>query len=171
MKKIKLIITGVTLLLTFSIKAQEAPKGKKSLEVKESFKGEYMQEVNQGDLSSVVLGAMKKRLPKKLRKYGFEDITITEVGKVFVPKSISTKLGELVGGNKALGRAQLEVANTSGEINNAVNRMYTKDVDGDWKFQVNIIDNRTNSIYKIRLSLTYNPKYIIKESKEVINYR
>ncbi|GFD83819.1 hypothetical protein KUL118_66810 [Tenacibaculum sp. KUL118] len=171
MKKIKVVMLVVVLLLSFNVNAQKAPVGKKTLEVKESYKGEYMQNVTSGDLSNAVLKAMKKRVPKKLKKYGFENITITEIGKVLKPVSITSKMGAIVGGNKELGRAQLEVAKTKGQIESAVDKMYSKDVDNDWKFQVNLIDNKTNKIYKIRLSLGYNPKYIIKESKELINFR
>lgn len=171
MKKIRLVLLVLAVLLASNVRAQTPPKGKKNLKVKESYKGEYMQKVFEGDLSKVVLKAMRKRIPKKLRKYGFEDITITDIGKVLVPVSFTTKLGKIAGGNKEVGRAQLELAKTSGEIKNAVNKMYQKDIDGDWKFQVNIIDNLTNEVYKIRLNLSYNPKYIIKESDEVVNFR
>lgn len=170
MKSLKLILFFLTLtpLTSFS---QIAPKGKKTLQVTEKYKGEYMQRVFQSKhLSNNVINVMKKRLPKKLQKYGFNDITITEVGQVLVPISTTTKMGNLVS-NKSIGQAQLQQAKTVGQIERAVDKMYEEEIDGDWKFQVNILDNITNKVFKIRLSLTYKPKYIIKESDDVIDYR
>ncbi len=171
MKKIKLIMLLIGVLSFGSIQAQVAPKGKKTLEVKEKYTGEYMQKVFKGDISNGVLSAMRKRIPKKLKKYGFNDVTITEVGKVLVPVSVTTKLGRIAGGNKEVGKAQLKLAKTSGSVENAVDKMFTENVDGDWKFQVNLIDNETKIKYKIRLNLSYKPIYIIKESSEIVNYR
>lgn len=171
MRKVKLIVLLIVFMSMNAVNAQVAPKGKKKLEVKEKYKGEYMQKVFKGDISSNVLNAMKNRIPKKLKKYGFNDITITEVGKVLVPTSISTKLSRIAGGNKEVGKAQLKLAKTTEGAVNAVDKMFTKDIDGDWKFQVNLINNETKENYKIRLNLSYKPLYIIKESSEVVNYR
>ncbi|MCA0931752.1 hypothetical protein LCM02_04760 [Lutimonas saemankumensis] len=157
---------SVLLLICFlavasnSITAQEAPVGKKTLKVEEKFPGEYLQEVSKDGLSSNVIDAMKSRLPKKLEKFGFTDITITEVGQVPVPKSIATKMGNTAGNT---GRAELEVAQTYGEIERAVDKMYQEPVDIDWKFQVNFIDNNSGNTFKVRLNLSYNPQYIISE--------
>ncbi len=169
----KKIITLLSVFLLANINySQVAPtSGKKTLEVKETYKGEYMQKVTNGGLSSVVISAMKKRIPKKLKKYGFNDITITEVGKVNTPVSKATKMSNLAGGNEGAGKAQLQVAKTSNQINAAVDRIYTEESDNDWKFQVNFIDNETKEEFKVRLNMSYNPKYIIKKTDTIINLR
>lgn len=172
MKNLKLTSTVIALILTFNLIAQTAPKGKKTLEVKENYEGEYMQEVTKGDLSKVVIDAMTNRVPKKLKKYGFEDITILKIGKVKTPISLATKMSNSVGGNKGAGKAQLELAKTSGEIERAVDKMYTEETDIDWKFQVNFTDNKTGKEFRVRLStMSYAPKYIIKESATEVNLR
>ncbi len=172
MKNLKITSTIVVLFLTFNLLAQVAPKGEKTLEVKEKYDGEYTQEVTKGGLSSVVLKALKKRVPKKLKKYGFESITILKIGKVKTPVSLATKMSNAVGGNRSVGEAQLELAKTSGEIKRAVDKMYTEDSDIDWKFQVNFTDNKTGKEFRVRLSsMSYKPKYIIKESAVEINFR
>ena len=131
-----------------------------------------MQEVTNGDLSKVVINAMKKRVPNKLKKYGFEDVTILKIGKVKTPISLATKMSDAVGGNKGVGKAQLELAKTPGEIERAVDKMYTEDTDIDWKFQVNFNDNKTGKEFRVRLSgMSYAPKYIIKESTTEVNLR
>ncbi|MBO6881446.1 hypothetical protein [Winogradskyella sp.] len=171
MKKINVLLILLA-TITINLSAQEAPtSGKKILDVKESHEGEYMQKVTKGDLSTNVVNALKKRLPKKLKKYGFEDITITEVGKVLTPVSTATKMSKSVGGNKGAGDAQLQEAETSSEIKTAVDKKYKENVDNDWKFQVNFIDNTTKKEFKVRLSLSYNPQYIIKESELIVDLR
>ena len=172
MKNLKLTSTVIALILTFNLIAQTAPKGKKSLKVKENYEGEYMQKVTQGELSKVVIDALTNRVPKKLKKYGFEDITIIEIGQVKTPTSFATKMSNAAGGNRAAGKAQLEFAETQGEIERAVDKMNEKDTDIDWKFQVNFTDNKTGKEFKIRLStMSYAPKYIIKESTTDVNLR
>ena len=79
--------------------------------MKEKHEGEYLQTVIQGGISDVVINAMRNRMPKKLLKYGFTDITIIEVGKVPVPEGWATKLGSLVS-NKSLGKSMMETATT-----------------------------------------------------------
>ncbi|MCG8763509.1 hypothetical protein G1K46_12360 [Tenacibaculum finnmarkense] len=172
MKNLKLTSTIVILFLTFNLIAQVAPKGKKTLEVKEKYEGEYTQKVTKGDLSNVVIKALEKRVPKKLKKYGFENITILKIGKVKTPVSLATKMSNTVGGNRGAGEAQLELAKTSGEIKQAVDKMYAKNSDIDWKFQVNFTDNKTGKEFRVRLStMSYKPKYIIKESAIEVNLR
>ncbi|WP_010523154.1 hypothetical protein [Aquimarina agarivorans] len=130
MKKIITLLTS--LLFVNSIYSQIAPTtGKKILEVKESYDGEYFEKVKQGDLPSTTIEAMKKKFPKTFIKYGFTDITIKEVGKVDFPS-------------------------TSTSANN-------------FKFQANLIDNKTGNLYKVRIGMmSWAPKYIIKERiKEV----
>lgn len=172
MKNLKLTTTIIALILSFNLIAQTAPKGKKTLEVKENYVGEYTQEVSTEDLSNVVITALEKRVPKKLKKYGFESITILKIGKVKTPVSLATKMSNTVGGNKGAGKAELDLARSSGEIERAVDKMYTEDSDIDWKFQVNFTDNITGKKFKVRLStMSYNPKYIIKESTVAVNLR
>ncbi|WP_298326211.1 hypothetical protein [uncultured Dokdonia sp.] len=153
--------------------AQEAPRsGKKVLDVKESYEGEYMQNVTKGDLSTAVVNALEKRVPKKLQKYGFEKIEITKIGKVKTPTSTTRKMSDAVGGNRGAGKAQLEVAKTSKQIETAVDKIYAENVDNDWKLQVNFIDLKTQKEFRVRLSImSYNPKYIIKESDLVKDLR
>lgn len=170
----KIYACGLLLLTSIIyVNAQEAPTtGKKVLEVKEIYEGEYMQKVTKGDLSNTVINALKKRVPSKLKKYGFEDIKIIEIGKVKTPVSLASKMSNAAGGNEAVGKSQLELAKTSTEINSAVNKIHEEDYDIDWKFQVNFIDINTNKEYKVRLNqISYNPKYIIKENKIIIDLR
>jgi len=168
------IITISLLVLTFNISAQIAPTtGKKTLEVKESFKGEYLQSVYKNGLSSVVIKGITERVPTKLVNYGFTDITITEVGKVSSPENWTDDLAKASGltTNRAKGEAMLTTANTYSEITAAVNKMYEPDNEGNWKFQVNFTDNISKSTYKIRINMMYNPQYIIKESDLVKDLR
>ncbi len=163
----------LSLALITVVNAQEAPtSGKKVLDVKESYEGEYMQNVTKGDLSTPVMNALKKRVPKKLKKYGFEEIKIIKIGKVKSPISVATKMSDAVGGNRGAGKAQLQTAKTTSQIEAAVDKMYAEDVDNDWKLQVNFIDVKTQKEYRVRLNLmSYNPKYIIKESDVIIDLR
>jgi hypothetical protein len=167
MKNSKKIITLLLLALTFSMSAQVAPTtGEKVLEVKESHEGEYLQKISQQGFSDVVIKALTERVPKKLIKYGFTDISIIEVGQVPVPEGWATKLGSLTS-NKSVGKGMLQQAKTYSEIEAAVNKMYQpEDTDGvDWKFQVNFIDNISKEEFKIRINMmSYNPLYIIKKS-------
>ncbi|RRG24815.1 hypothetical protein DWB61_02055 [Ancylomarina euxinus] len=68
--------------MSFNSTAQVAPVGKKTLEVKETFTNEYLKEITNIGLSSAVINALNKRVPKKLEKYGFSNIAIEEIGKV-----------------------------------------------------------------------------------------
>ena len=168
MKKLKGIITIFASVLTFTVSAQVAPvTGEKALDVKESYSGEYLQTVSKGNLSEVVVKAITERVPKKLAKYGFSDITITEVGQVPSPENWTNKLAKVSGltTNRAKGEAMLTTAKTHSEITAAINKMYEPDNnEGNWKFQVNFIDNISKNTYKIRINIMYNPLYIIKES-------
>jgi hypothetical protein len=167
MKNLKTVIAILGLILTFNLTAQIAPtSGKKILEVIEDHEGEYLQTVTQNGFSDVVIKAMTDRLPKKLLKYGFTDISITEVGKVPVPEGWATKLGKL-SSNKSTGRAMMTTATTYNQMVAAANKMYEpEDNDGvDWKFQVNFTDNVSKKIFKVRINMmSYKPLYIIKES-------
>jgi hypothetical protein len=167
MNKLKKIVMLLVLSQSFSLTAQIAPTtGEKVLEVKESHAGEYLQTVNRKDISDVVIKAITERVPKKLAKYGFTDITVTEVGKVPVPEGWATKMGQITS-NKSVGQSMLGQAKTYNEMVIAVDKMYQpEDTDGvDWKFQVNIIDNVTKEVFKIRINMmSYNPQYIIKQS-------
>ena len=42
-------------------------------------------------------------------------------------------------------------------------KIYEEEPDIDWKFQVNFTDNATGNDFKVRLSMTYAPKYILKK--------
>lgn len=170
------VITSLLLTLAFNLTAQVAPTtGEKVLEVKENFSGEFLQTVSKGSLSSVVVKAITERVPKKFAKYGFTDITITEVGQVPSPENWTDKLAKASGltTNRAKGEAMLTTANTYSEIKAAVNKMYQPDNnEGNWKFQVNLVDNISKETYKVRINMSYNPLYIIKESdlvKDLIN--
>jgi hypothetical protein len=165
------IITTLTLLIAFNINAQEVPtSGKKIITVKESHIGEYLQTLIK-TLPQATVENFKTIVTKKLKKYGFTDITITGVGEVSVPEGWATKLGKLAGNNRSIGEAQLRIAKTTAEITAAVNKMYqTDDNDGvDKKFQVNFINNKTGKPFKLRVSGFRTPKYIIKESDLIDN--
>ena len=173
MRKSKGIIATLLLASTFSLTAQVAPtNGEKVLEVKESYEGEYLQSIDTTSFAPVVVQAIKERVPKKLIKYGFTDITILKVGKVKAPKSSASKMSDMAGGNKSVGNAMLSQATTYSEIVAAVDKMYAKDYDGDWKMQVIILDNVTGKEFKIKIAMmTYAPQYIIKESDLVKDLR
>jgi hypothetical protein len=175
MKNSKTIITILALVLKFTLNAQIAPTtGEKVLEVKESYSGEFLQTVNKDGLSDVVLNAITKKIPSKLSKYGFADITIIEVGQVPSPENWTNKLAKASGltSNRARGEAMLATAKTYGDISTAVNKMYQPDNnDGNWNFQVNILDNISKKEYKIRINMMYNPQYIIKESDLVKDFK
>jgi hypothetical protein len=168
MKNSKTIITILVLALSFSLTAQVAPTtGEKVLEVKESYSGEFLQTVSTVGLSDVVVKALNERVPSKLAKYGFTDITITEVGKVPSPENWTNKMAKASGltTNRAKGEAMLTTAKTYSEISAAINKMYEPDNnEGNWKFQVNFIDNISKNTYKVRINMMYNPQYIIKTS-------
>ena len=171
MKMFKMTWTALVTLIALSMNAQEVPTtGKKIIKVKESHVGEYLQTISQ-TLPKETVENFRKIVTKKLKKYGFNDITITEVGDVSVPEGWATKLGKLAGNNKSQGEALLTLATTRAEIVAAVNKMYEPDdLDGvDKKFQVNFIDNLTGKVFKLRVSLFRVPKYIIKESDLVGN--
>jgi hypothetical protein len=167
MTNLKTTIAILGLILTFNLTAQVAPTtGRKVLEVKEDHEGEYLQTVNQSGFSDVVIKAMKKRLPKKLSKFGFTNISIIEVGQVPVPEGWATKLGKL-NSNKSTGEAMMLSATTYSQMTAAVNKMYEpEDTDGvDWRFQVNFMDNISDKMFKVRINMMwYKPLYIIKES-------
>jgi len=87
MNKLKRIIMLLLLSNYINLTAQIAPTtGEKVLEIKESHQGEYLQTITQQGISDVVIKAINERIPKKLAKYGFTNITVTEVGKVPVPE-------------------------------------------------------------------------------------
>lgn len=166
MKRIKIFISVLIVFTTMISFAQVVPtNGKRIIKVKESHIGEYLQTVKE-TLPIATVENFKKIVTKKLKKYGFTDITITVVGEVSVPEGWATKLGKLAGGNKSVGKAQLKVAKTYDQIVAAVDKMYEpEDTDGvDKKFQVNFIDNTTGKTFKLRVSGFRSPKYIIKES-------
>jgi len=86
MKKIFLALIIGCVILPSNIKAQNAPKnGKKILEVKESYPGEYIEEIIPGELDEVLVGRMKTNVIKKSVKYGFDNITVLDVGQVYYP--------------------------------------------------------------------------------------
>lgn len=167
MKRLKTIFMLLVLTQSFNLTAQIAPTtGEKTLEIKESHQGEYLQTVSQTGISDVVIKAITERVPKKLAKYGFTDITVTEVGKVPIPEGWATKMGQ-ISSNKSVGQSMLGQAKTYNEMVVAVDKMYQpEDTDGvDWKFQVNITDNISKEVFKIRINMmSYNPQYIIKQS-------
>ncbi|WP_282117161.1 hypothetical protein [Cellulophaga baltica] len=161
MKKIPLLLF---ILIAINVTGQIAPTGgKKVLPVKQTFEGEYDQKVTQSGLSTAVITALKARVPKKLKKYGFNDIAIVEIGKASVPENWTDKLAQAAGGNKAVGEAELQQAETYSEIKQAVDKIHTADDYSNWQFQVIFKDNSSSKIFKVRLSLMYSPKYIIKE--------
>lgn len=79
MKKLLLIFL---LASTITIYSQTPPKGSKELKVEEKIEGEYSLNVTDKGLSPAILTALNKRVPGKLKKYGFNDIKIEEIGKI-----------------------------------------------------------------------------------------
>ncbi|MCD0474728.1 hypothetical protein LPB87_10035 [Flavobacterium sp. EDS] len=173
MRNLKGIITVLVLTSTFGLNAQVAPTtGEKVLKVKETYLGEYLQSIDTTSFSSVVVNAIKERVPKKLIKYGFTDIKILKVGRVNAPISTATKMSNFVGGNEAVGKDMLKQAKSYSEIVRAIDKMYEPKADIDWKMQVIILDNLTHKEFKIKIaSMTYAPQYIIKESDLVLDLR
>ena len=79
MKK-TLLFTLITTLISHTLIAQIVPtNAKKTIEVKESHLGEYLQEVKDV-LPEATIENFKTLVKKKMIKYGFDNIKITEVG-------------------------------------------------------------------------------------------
>lgn len=173
MRNLTGLIVTLAFISTFDLNAQIAPTtGEKVLEVKETYLGEYLQTIDTTFFSTAVVKAIKERVPKKLTKYGFTDIKILKVGRVNAPTSTATKLSNLAGGNKEVGKAMLSQAKTYSEIVRAIDKMYAPENDIDWKMQVIILDNLTGKEFKIKIAgMTYAPQYIIKESDLVLDLR
>lgn len=159
MKK-PLFLLGLT-LFTLSVNGQTVPtNGKKTIQVKESFEGEYNQEVREVFYPAPYKQHMK-RLPKKLKKYGFTNVVVTKLGEVRVTDGWANKLSKLAGGNDGVGRAKLAMATTASEISSAVDQIFTADPPPT-KFQANFTSDQ--GTFKVRLSTFVGVKYIIKES-------
>lgn len=82
MKNFKSIIALLVLFVSFSIFAQVAPVGKKTLEVKQTIEEEYFKSLTTDGLGKPLMDYFYKSMPKKLAKYGFTDVIIEDVGKV-----------------------------------------------------------------------------------------
>ena len=129
--------------------AQVAPtNGKKTLSVDEKFENEYSLEVFKSMYEAPYNYHMKK-LPAKLAKYGFTNVTITALGSV---QPVANKKGDV-----SLAIAKLQNGATiSGAISTAVNEVDMSE------FQVNFTSDQ--GTFKVRLSSTATKlKYIIKE--------
>mgnify|MGYP003638471789 FL=1 len=128
--------------------AQVAPtNGKKTLSVDEKFENEYSLEVFKSMYEAPYNYHMKK-LPAKLAKYGFTNVTITALGSV---QPVANKKGDV-----GLAIAKLQNGATiSGAISTAVNEVDMSE------FQVNFTSDQ--GTFKVRLSSTATKlKYIIK---------
>ena len=128
--------------------AQVAPTtGKKVLEVTNKFDNEYSLEVFKSMYAAPYEYHMNK-LPKKLAKYGFTNVTITDLGSV---QPVANKKGDV-----GLAIAKLQNGATiSGAISTAVNEVNMSE------FQVNFTSDQ--GTFKVRLSSTATRlKYIIK---------
>tara|TARA_R110000744_G_scaffold365945_2_gene474870 strand:- start:9 stop:449 length:441 start_codon:yes stop_codon:yes gene_type:complete len=128
--------------------AQVAPTtGKKVLEVTNKFDNEYSLEVFKSMYAAPYEYHMNK-LPKKLAKYGFTNVTITALGSV---QPVANKKGDV-----GLAIAKLQNGATiSGAISTAVNEVNMSE------FQVNFTSDQ--GTFKVRLSSTATRlKYIIK---------
>lgn len=143
----------VIIILIFSfglnVVAQTAPtNGKKTLTVNEKYENEYSLEVFKSMYEAPYNYHMKK-LPAKLAKYGFTNVTITALGSV---QPVANKKGDV-----GLAIAKLQNGATiSGAYSTAVN-----EVDMS-QFQVNFTSDQ--GTFKVRLSSTATKlKYIIKE--------
>ena len=139
------------LVLGFGLNAvaQTAPtNGKKTLTVNEKYENEYSLEVFKSMYEAPYNYHMKK-LPAKLAKYGFTNVTITALGSV---QPVANKKGDV-----GLAIAKLQNGATiSGAYSTAVN-----EVDMS-QFQVNFTSDQ--GTFKDRLSSTATKlKYIIKE--------
>ena len=129
--------------------AQVAPtNGKKTLSVNEKYDNEYSLEVFKSMFEAPYNYHMKK-LPAKLAKYGFTNVTITALGSV---QPVANKKGDV-----GLAIAKLQNGATiSGAISTAVN-----EVDMS-QFQVNFTSDQ--GTFKVRLSSTATKlRYIIKQ--------
>lgn len=139
------------LILSLGVTAygQVAPtQGKKVLKVTNKFENEYSLKVFKS-MYAAPYNYHMKRLPKKLEKYGFTNVTITALGSV---QPVANKKGSL-----SLGIAYIQSGST---ISTAVNKV-VNDVDKS-EFQVNFTSDQ--GTFKIRLSSTATGiKYIIKE--------
>lgn len=129
--------------------SQVAPtSGKKVLSVSNKYENEYRLEVFKSFYKAPYEYHMK-RLPKKLQKYGFTNVTITALGSV---QPVANKKGSL-----SLGLAYVQSGAT---VNTAINKV-VNDVDKS-EFQVNFTSDQ--GFFKVRLSSTATGiKYIIKQ--------
>lgn len=138
-----------TLIFAFGVSAygQVAPTGgKKVLKVTNKYENEYGLQVFKSMYEAPYNYHMKK-LPKKLEKYGFTNVTITALGSV---QPVANKKGDL-----GLGLAYLRSGST---IDTAVKKALDE-VDMS-EFQVNFTSDQGE--FKVRLSSTATGiKYII----------
>jgi hypothetical protein len=167
MKKLMII----TICIIFAnTQAQDAPKnGKKILEVKESYPGEYIEEIIPGELDEVLVGRMKTNVIKKSVKYGFDNITVLDVGQVYYPS------GEEVTSDLDWKFQANIIDNNSGDFYKIrisllghSPKYIIKEVNEDF-----YCNNITKSIDKFENSETYNSPYspitffkIIKSQQE-----
>lgn len=128
--------------------SQVAPtSGKKVLPVTNKYENEYQLEVFKSFYKAPYEYHMK-RLPKKLQKYGFTNVTITALGSV---QPVPNKKGD-VGLAIAYARLGANVETVVGKL----------DEVSMSKFQVNFTSDQ--GFFKVRLSSTATGiKYIIKE--------
>ena len=148
-RTVKVLLMLMIFFMMSNLQAQTAPtNGKKVLEVTNKYENEYSFEVFKSMYAAPYEYHMK-RLPKKLEKYGFTNVVITELGSV---QPVANKKGSL-----SLGLAYIQSGSTVGT---AVNKV-VNDVDKS-KFQVNFTSDQ--GTFKVRLSDTATGiKYIIAQ--------
>lgn len=141
-------ILALALLVSTISLGQIAPTtGKKVLKVQNKFENEYSLSVGNVFHSNPYEYHMK-RLPKKLAKYGFTNVEITELGAVVIaPPKKSSVTG-------------YDVIDAGGSLNQAISQQ--NKVIKNEEFQVNF--NSDQGFFKVRLNMTATKlKYIIKE--------
>ena len=166
MKKLLLVLALALVATTSS--AQVVPtNGKRVIKVKESHGGEYMQAIRKYGMPKETKESFKTMVTKKLKRYGFNNITITEVGMVDAPSGLAAKLASYTS-NERIGQSMLSSSTNLSQARVAVTKMgQSNDVDGTTTmFQVNFIDNNTGQLLKLRVSGFRAPRYIIKESDQ-----
>lgn len=159
----KNLLSVLLLLAAFNLStAQEVPQdGKKIIKIKTTFDGEYEAEVDKYGLPEATKPNFIKIVTKKLKKYGFNNVTFTEIGTVKRPERFFHKVGDT---NEQAGLKIMGNASTLTEYRRGIDKALTPNKNYETNFQMNFIDNITGHTYKLRVSGLRGVRYIIKET-------
>ena len=160
----KNLITFALVLLTLTVNSQQVPQnGRRTIKVKQRFQGEYNQKVR-GFFHDNVEAKFSKKIEKKLKKYGFTNVTVVAIGSVTSTDAWYNKLANIAPlSNKDRGIILLNQANTVGGMVRAVDVYITPDSNtGPIRYQANFTSDQGS--FKLRINMLGGIKYLIKES-------